>query len=233
MSSAYDQLKSMIETVARALGDDLLKEVAFVGGSTTGLLITDEFTREEVRYTDDVDLIVNVVGYAQWADFQDRLRNKGFIESMDDNVICRMRLGELKVDFMPDDESILGFSNRWYEKALKKAAQNYELAEGLIIKLLTPPFFIATKLEACRGRGGDDPLASHDLEDILNLVDGREELVSEIAATDEDVRNYIVQQIDLLLRHSNFDYAVQDIVRGDKDRADLIFERLEAIKGSE
>lgn len=65
MSSAYDQLKGMIETVARALGDDLLKEVAFVGGSTTGLLITDEFTREEVRYTDDVDLIVNVVGYAQ------------------------------------------------------------------------------------------------------------------------------------------------------------------------
>lgn len=232
MSSAYDQLKGMIETVARALGDDLLKEVAFVGGSTTGLLITDEFTREEVRYTDDVDLIVNVVGYAQWADFQDRLRNKGFIESMDDNIICRMRLGELKVDFMPDDESILGFSNRWYERALK-TAQDYELAEGLIIKLLTPPFFIATKLEAYRGRGGDDPLASHDLEDILNLVDGREELILEIKATDEDVRSYITQQISLLLEHSSFDYAVQGIVRGDKDRADLIFERLEAIKGSE
>lgn len=231
MSSAYDQLKSMIETVAIALGDDLLKEVAFVGGSTTGLLITDEFTKEEVRSTDDVDLIVNVVGYAQWADFQQRLRDKGFMESMDDNIICRMRLGELKVDFMPDDESILGFSNRWYEKALK-TAQNYELSEGLIIKLLTPPFFIATKLEAYRGRGGDDPLASHDLEDILNLVDGREELVSEIEATDEDVRSYIAQQIDLLLRHSNFDYAVQSIVRGDKGRAALIFERLEAIKGS-
>ncbi|RDL48904.1 hypothetical protein BLJAPNOD_04363 [Ensifer sp. M14] len=31
-----------------------------------------------------------------------------------------MRLGALKVDFIPDDEKILGFSNRWYAKASKR-----------------------------------------------------------------------------------------------------------------
>jgi predicted nucleotidyltransferase len=229
MSSKYEQLKGMIETVARALGDDLLEKFVFVGGCTTGLLITDDFSKEEVRYTDDVDLIINVVGHAQWAELQNQLRNKGFMESMEDDVICRMRLGDLKVDFMPDDEDILGFSNQWYAKGLE-LAQDYSLADDLTIKLLTPPFFVATKLEAYLGRGDDDPLASHDLEDILNLVDGREELVEEIEATDEDVRNYIAEQIGLLLEHRNFDYAVQGITRGDKDRASLIFERLETVK---
>ncbi len=37
MSETYNQLLAMIETVARALGEDLLSEVAFVGGCTTGL----------------------------------------------------------------------------------------------------------------------------------------------------------------------------------------------------
>jgi predicted nucleotidyltransferase len=229
MSGAYDQIAGMIETVARALGDDLLREVAFVGGCTTGLLITDEFIKEEVRYTDDVDLIINVVGHAQWIAFQDRLRDKGFRESMEDDVICRMRLGALKVDFMPDDDKILGFSNRWYEAALE-GAQNHQLKDDLTIRLLTPPFFVATKLEAYLGRGNDDPLASHDLEDILNLVDGREELVAEIADAHADVRDYIAGQVSFLLDHRDFEYAVQGIVRGSPGREDLIFERLEALK---
>lgn len=229
MSSAYEQLTGMIETVAIALGDDLLKQVAFVGGCTTGLLITDEFSKEEVRYTDDVDLIINVVGFARWLAFKDQLKAKGFHESMEDDVICRMRLGALKVDFMPDDESILGFSNRWYAAALQDA-RDYTLRDDLTIRLLAPPYFVATKLEAYRGRGKNDPLASHDLEDILNLVDGREELVDEIAAAEHGVRDYIADQFTALLAHPGFEYAVQGIVRGSPSREDLIFERLDAVK---
>lgn len=37
MSSTYNQLREMIFTVAQALGEDLLDEVAFVGGCTTGI----------------------------------------------------------------------------------------------------------------------------------------------------------------------------------------------------
>ncbi|MGY3362930.1 hypothetical protein ACVWZL_000055 [Bradyrhizobium sp. GM2.4] len=95
------------------MGDELRERLVFVGGCTTALFITDEIVLEGVRATDDVDLIVDLVGHAQWAQLQDQLRQKGFVESPEDEVICRMRLGDLKVDFMPDDESILGFSNRW------------------------------------------------------------------------------------------------------------------------
>lgn len=60
---AFNKSHEMLVTVATALGDALLKEVAFLGGCTTGLLLTDKISKEAVRYTDDVDLITHVVGY--------------------------------------------------------------------------------------------------------------------------------------------------------------------------
>ena len=62
--------KKMLETVAQALGRDLLKQVTFVGGCTTGLLLTDEFAKERARNTNDVDLIFHVIGYARYHDLQ-------------------------------------------------------------------------------------------------------------------------------------------------------------------
>jgi predicted nucleotidyltransferase len=137
-----------------------------------------------------------------------------------------MRLGGLKVDFMPDDAKILGYSNRWYSEAFA-SARPYKLTKAITIKLLTPSYFIATKLEAYQGRGNNDPQGSHDMEDILNLFDGREDIVTEIAAAQRAVRDYIARQIGLLLDNDDFGYAIQAATRGDKDREDLIFERLE------
>lgn len=220
--------KDMLLRVAEALGAELLSQVAFVGGSTTGLLITDSMTRESVRYTDDVDLIINVIGYTGWNRFVEKLRGHGFKESMEDEVNCRLRLGELKVDFMPDDSDALGFTNRWYKDALV-AAQDYSLGENITIRLLTAPYFIATKSEAYKGRGQGDVLMSNDIEDILNLIDGREELVAEIAASPDDVRRYIGLFISELLENDNINYAVQSAARGDKGRQELLFERMESI----
>lgn len=100
---------------------------------------------------------------------------KGFSVSPDDDVVCRMRLGLLKVDFMPDDEAILGFTNRWYAMGIETAVQ-HTIAKDLTIRHLTAPLFVATKLEAYLGRGQNDLLRSQDMEDILLLVDGRPEL---------------------------------------------------------
>lgn len=229
MAKDFEKLRGMIERVARALGDELLAEVAFVGGCTTGLLISDRVTLDGVRATDDVDLIVNVVGYSGWNAFQNRLLEKGFSTSIEDEIICRLRLGELKVDFMPDDEKILGFSNRWYQQALANT-QNYQLTDDLVIRLLSPPYFIATKLEAYKGRGGNDLLASRDIEDILNIVDGRPELLEDIKATDPQVRNYIAEAMAALLRDETIDYAVQGMVVGGAARQQIVFKRLEAIE---
>lgn len=74
-----------------------------------------------------------------------------------------MRLGELKVDFMPDASSILGFTNRWYSSAIESATE-VPLKSGVLIRVVEPVHFIATKLEAYLGRGNGDLLVSHDVE---------------------------------------------------------------------
>lgn len=51
-TSNFDSLREMIVHVAEALGSDLLEQTAFVGGVTTGLLITDDYTRQSGRARD-------------------------------------------------------------------------------------------------------------------------------------------------------------------------------------
>lgn len=225
---AYNQLHEMLVMVARALGEDLLKDVVFLGGCTTGLLLTDKVSKEAVRYTDDVDLITHVIGYPGWVKFQTQIKARGFKESMDDDIACRMRLDGLIVDFMPDDEEILGFSNRWYTEALDNAT-NHELTDEITIQLISPIFFVATKLEAYKGRGKNDPLQSNDIEDILNVFDGRSELVDEINQGSEEIQKYISEEFSQLLERPEFEYAVQSTAQGQSDREELIFERLEAV----
>jgi hypothetical protein len=138
----------MLTKVAQALGRELLEKVVFVGGCTTGLLVTDEFTKEQIRYTDDVDLIVHVMGYPGWVALQEQLRQHGFMEKIDEDedAICSMFLGDLRVDFMPDSPTLLGFSNIWYPQGMQ-TAQDYQLNKDVIIKLIQPEYFVATKIE--------------------------------------------------------------------------------------
>ncbi len=221
-------LLHMLETVAEALGEDLRQRLVFVGGCTTALFVTDPVTLEDVRATDDVDLIVDLAGYGEWARLQDQLRQRGFSESPDDDVICRMRLGALKVDFMPDDKEILGFTNRWYARGIETAVTR-SLPSGRDIRLLTPALFVATKLEAYLGRGRNDPLGSHDLEDILIVVDGREELAAEVCAADEDIRDFIAAKLRTLQAHDDFDSFLEGNIRGPDGRTEIVRTRLSAM----
>lgn len=226
------QLLHMLETVAGALGYDLRERLVFVGGCTTALFITDPITLEDVRVTDDVDLIVDLAGYGEWALLQEQLRQKGFSISPEDDVLCRMRLGELKVDFMPDDEAILGFSNRWYAQGIA-TAETRPLTPDLNIRRLRPDLFVATKLEAYRGRSQDDLILSRDVEDILLVVDGREELVVEIQSADSDIRSFIAQEFRALQQHHDFDHFLEGNIRGPEGRIDIVRDRFAAVAASD
>lgn len=149
----------------------LLPELVFVGGCVTGLLITDEAAGEP-RGTIDVDAIAEITSYAQYAEFSDRLRGLGFNEDTSDGApLCRWIQGLSVLDVMPLDENILGFSNRWY-KAAMEASITKKLRDDLEIRIVTAPYFAAIKLETFKGRGGGDFLGSHDLEDVVSVVDG-------------------------------------------------------------
>lgn len=226
--------KQMLIQVAEALGSDLLEEVAFVGGCTTALFISDEVTLENIRSTDDVDLIVHVIGYNGFDKLQRQLQVNGFRNAMpelgEDEPICAMKLGQLRVDFMPDDEAVLGFTNRWYRTALEYS-ERYALTADLVIRLVDPVYFVATKLDAWKGRGNGDVLGSRDLEDILNVVDGRPELTDEIHQGPEDVRAYIEEEFRALLENSMFEYAISSQADGYDERENILFQRIEKMAG--
>jgi hypothetical protein len=122
-------------------------------------------------------------------EFETRLRALRFDQDERGGVICRWLHREtgLVLDAMPADASILGFSSRWQAESLPHAVER-TLLPGVTIRAVPPTYLLATKLEAFASRGRGDFLASADFADIVALIDGREEIVPEVAAADAPVR---------------------------------------------
>ncbi len=222
-----------LELLARAarLLEPLLVELVFVGGCTTSLLITDK-AAAEVRSTYDVDAIAEITSYAAYADFSERLRKLGFNEdTSEDAPICRWRQKETILDVMPLDEKILGFSNRWYRPAMEFAVE-HEMEPGLSIRVVNSVYFCATKLEAFASRGKGDYMASHDLEDLLSVIDGRPELVQEVEAAPSDALRYVATEVYKLLQVEEFVDALPGHLHPDsasQGRINTILNRMKQI----
>lgn len=197
---------ALLERAAAALGE-LGDEVVYVGGATLVLWITDP-AAQPPRPTKDVDVIVEVTSRSQLVAFDAALRARGFHEDIDDGVIGRWLHGDdLILDAIPAQASLLGFENRWQRAALPHAAIR-TLPNGTSIRAVSPPYLLATKLEAFAGRGRGDLLGSRDLLDILALFDSRAELVDELEAAESDVRVYVVEGLRELLVAPRFLDAV-------------------------
>ena len=167
----------------------LLPEVVFVGGSTLDLIVTDQGSAP-IRSTYDVDVII-AADYADYSAFCDRLRDVGFDNDTRPGApLCRFLNGGLILDVMSTQKGALGFSNRWYEGAIQTATPT-SLASGKVIRLITAPFFLGTKMEAFYDRGDNDYYMSHDLEDFIAVVEGREQLLEELAGAPADLREYL------------------------------------------
>lgn len=155
-----------------------------------------------------------------------RIKSKGF--QPDPEIICRWRLVGLQLDVMPSQPGVLGFHNRWYPLAASTATP-HALTSGRTIQLVTSPLFLATKFEAFRDRGAGDYLASHDLEDIVTVVDGREELMDEVRASSTEIRAYLGRQLTELLAEEAFLNALAGHLPGDsasQSRLPIILDRL-------
>jgi hypothetical protein len=187
-----------LEAVAAALGD-LLPHVTFVGGSTTVLLV-DEAAHHGIRKTDDVDVIIDVATLVEYQRFSKKLREQGFREDTG-GPICRWlfntNTGQIKLDVMPIDEKILGFSNRWYNDAIKEAFE-VALPNGIAIRVVSPVYFLATKFEAFANRGKGDYF-SHDLEDVVFVMENRDRFIFELMDCSDELKAYFSCQAASLL----------------------------------
>lgn len=214
-----------VELAVKALGS-LIDELILVGGCAVGLLITDD-ARPPIRPTIDVDLLTEVAPLISYYKLCDRLKERGFEENPE--VICRWQRNDLKIDVMPTDGSVLGFTNSWYAEAARNPIK-HQLPSGLFINVIASPLFLATKLESFASRGGHDYL-HHDMEDIVNLVDGRPSLVEEVLGSVADARDYIRDEFEALLIDPLFDDRLVWLLQGEHERKSIVRERMRKIAG--
>lgn len=205
--NANDPNVRLLEVVAQHLGAALLERMVFVGGAVAGLLITDP-AMPTIRPTEDVDLVVQATVLREYHAAEAALKAQGFVQDMSaDAPICRWRIGVLKVDMMPMEKTVLGFANRWYPLAVE-TAQPFTLPSGKVIKLILAPVFVATKLEAFADRGQGNFLFSHDLGDMIAIVDGRETLLDECKQAAPELKRYLQLKFAELINNSSFRQAL-------------------------
>jgi len=220
-----------LQIVAGAL-KGLREKLVFVGGCVVGILITDT-ARPLVRATQDVDLVAEIASKVEYYAIAAELKRLGFQVDPEDEVICRWRYGNLKVDVMASREGVFSFTNRWYADAIE-ASVIAQLPDGTSIRLITAPYFVATKLEAFYDRGHGDYM-SHDIEDIVNVIDGRDELVRDIAAIKGSaVAEYLQAEVEDLISDPRFLQSLPSHFQPnavEQQRIPLLLARLREIAG--
>jgi hypothetical protein len=223
--------RALLTEMAQAL-KPLLNRLVFVGGCAVDLLVDDN-AADNIRITGDVDVIAEITSISEYYLLIEELRSLGFSEVIPTESspapICRLSYRNMLLDVMPTDDSVLGFSNIWYLPAVKNSTQ-VELEKELTIRVITPAYFIATKLVAFRGRGEGDYYC-HDMEDIITIFNGKSTIVSDIECSDSDVRRFISDEFSKLIKDINFKFTciAGHLSREDKRRVDLVYERIRSV----
>jgi predicted nucleotidyltransferase len=184
-----------IKVVYDAL-EELGDQVIFVGGATVSLY--GDKVSAEIRPTYDVDILIELIDYNGYAGIEEKLRNKGFVNDWECGVICRYKVQGIIVDVMPTSEKILGFTNRWYKDGYSKANQ-YKIDNKYTVKIFSPEYFLAAKLEAFNGRGKGDGRMSTDFEDIVYILNNRTAIWKELTASEKNLKQYMQEEFIKLL----------------------------------
>jgi hypothetical protein len=230
MHRATNPNLEILEIAVERLGE-LVDKLVFLGGCATGLLLTD-VAAPPIRITRDVDVITEVATRAEYYRLAERLRERDFQEDIsEDAPICRWKAGGILLDVMPTNPELLGFGSVWYQEALE-AATFQTLPSGKGIRMITAPYFLACKFAAFDDRGNGDFLMSHDMEDIVAVLDGRPEVVSEIELVADALRNHLAERFRVLLDNDAFKQALPGHMLTDaanQARVPIILERIRKI----
>jgi hypothetical protein len=125
------------------------------------------------------------------------LAELGFHPDPFSHKICRYKYKDIPVDIMLAIDSPLGPSNHWYQIGFKSLREIEVKSETILI--FSAPCFLATKFEAFNNRGNDDYRTSHDFEDIIYVIDNRDNIVEEIASANSEVKLFLKAEIKKII----------------------------------
>jgi len=219
----------MLQTVANGLGD-LKDDMVFVGGAVAELYASDPAT-SDIRTTLDVDCVIELSSKTAHAKLEEELRAKGFAnDTSKDAPTCRWVYSEIKVDVMPTDSKVLGFSNKWYVEGIENKITK-TLPDGTEIFVFPPEYYLAAKFEAHKDRGGIDLRQSHDFEDIIYILDNCPDLLDNIANANSTVKTYLKEECRNLLENTNLTEGIESALPygSDSDSTEIIEDLIQSI----
>jgi len=216
----------VVALVATAL-KELLSQMVFVGGATLSLYI-DDIVVDEIRTTSDIDMTIQLAGFAEWVKMQERLAQLGFSPDPERQAICGYLYKGISVDIMPSEDGPIGKSNTWYKPGFDYL-QTVKV-ENTEVKILSAPYFLATKFEAFHDRGGDYR-TSHDFEDIIFVMDYRTTIAEEILSADSKVKLFLKNELSKILSNSYSEEILRVHIHPSvvKERYPLLLEKIKKI----
>lgn len=190
--------------IARALGE-LNEKTVYVGGAIVSLYIDDP-AADDVRPTKDIDIFMEIASLSNLEQIREELNRKGFFASSEDNVICRFRYEDIKVDIMSTKAVGWAPANPWFEPGYQHLISF--VIDGVEIKCLSLPYYLATKFSAFYSRGISDPRTSHDFEDIVYILNHTTDWITQIIASDDEVKQYLIKCFSDILMDSTKQEAI-------------------------
>lgn len=166
----------------------LNQNVVYVGGAVVSLYIDDP-SADDVRPTKDIDITMEIANVGELEAIREEIQQRGFYQSHEDDVICRFRYEDIKVDVMATKEVGWAPANPWFAPGYQHLII-FDL-EGVEIQCLSLPYYLATKFSAFYDRGSNDPRTSKDFEDIVYLLNYVSTIKEQVIVSDDGVKNYL------------------------------------------
>ncbi|RAP36648.1 hypothetical protein B1207_07535 [Legionella quinlivanii] len=202
---------------AATLLKDLNEQVVYVGGRIVGLLITDVI-EDDVRPTYDIDVALDLgtTDIVAHYSLQRKLESLGL--KPEGNINCRYLFEHIIIDVIYTKGTLQGINSNWYQAGFDNAIEIS--IKDKKIKILNAVYFIATKLEAFTDRAfrDNDYWDCKDLEDVVNVINGRPELLIELKNSPHDVVDFISGYFKKLMEDPRWLDAIKSIARFERSR---------------
>ena len=194
----------VISKVAKAL-EELNDRVVYVGGAIVSLYINDP-AAEDIRPTKDIDISLEILTLGELEKLRIQLTEKKFYQTSDETVMCRFMYDDVTVDVMSTKAVGWAPADQWFAPGFKHVETR--TIEDQEIRILPLSYFLATKFSAFHDRGAKDPRTSKDFEDITYILDNRMDLIEQILNSPEDVRQYLKEEFQNILKDDSLLEAI-------------------------
>jgi len=217
----------VIKKIATALGE-LNEAVVYVGGAVVSLYINDP-AADDIRPTKDIDIFLEIATLAELEEVRLLLKSKGFHQNAEDDVVCRFRFKGVKVDVMSTKEIGWAPANKWFASGLHHL-NKVEIGNKQI-RILSLPYFLASKFSAFENRGKAEPRTSRDFEDITYILDNRTDLIEELKKAPKEVLAFLNTEFQNILSLTEFQEAILGNLYYDtqQERLEIILNKLKQI----